>query len=381
MILPDLAKRVAWYQEHLRPEDDRFGVGISDWTITAEYVPGPELDKLLGAPVWGCMGSPGARGLSKLTPEDIASRRAHILIRVPTTPAELAEIDRTLLHESGHVLAAKLNLPRDAEEEVMHSLDNLYSKLLPEEGIALARAIQNPMARAYRALAKEGDMPDPEKPEPPNGEGGDKPKMAEGAPRDVATIQGEIAKAALAGQPVDELAKELALALVSAGSNAGNGPGSPPSPMPPPEMGMKPEEAYQRAATAKAQADAVKAFADVVEGLDDGQRAMVREMPNLDKAKALVATYKRAPATEAAKMGLQVNPKLVGKPERPMARAMREAEENPRMRKMLGLGSLEEDGMHVEPGGGILIYIDGSERLRHQKATIEAAQAEKRGAA
>lgn len=296
MITPDLAKRIAWYQDRLRPEDPAFGNGIADWTITAEYDNDPQSENGTG-PIWGCMCSPSllaSEGVrAKLQAEDIAAKRAHIIVRTPKSAADLAEIERTILHELGHVLVAPMESEnREAEENAMHSLDYFVGRLSQEQGIVLARSFQNPMARAYRA--ENTAMPDPiEEDKKPDKEA---PKMAEGGPRDVATIQGEIAKAALAGQPVDELAKELALALVAAGSAAGSA-AAPVAPSEPPTMGMKPEEAYARGkkeAEAAGEKKLVDRFANTLKGsISDDQLAMVRRMPTLDDAEALVKTYPR----------------------------------------------------------------------------------------
>lgn len=369
MILPDLAKRVAWYQEHLRPEDPAHGTGISDWTITAEYRPGEALDAALGSQVWGCMGSPLTGGLTKLTPEDITAKRAHVLIRTPRTPADLAEVDRTLIHELGHCLAAGLQLPRDAEEEVMHSLDHLCSKLLPEEGLALARALQNPMARAFRA---EATMPEPNPTEPKPEE---KKPMAQEGPRDVAAIQADIVKAVLAGQPVEELAKELVAAQALAGAGTPEPASTPEPPMPPapPTMGMKPEEAYQRVQAA--QKEAIEAIIEANPHLTKEQASMARKQATAKDARELVATYPRpANQNDQATLGMRGNPKTDGQKLSPMARAMKDAEQNPMIRKILGMGSLDNDGVHLDIGNGVAVYIDGTERLNHQRAVFEARQ-------
>jgi hypothetical protein len=146
---------------------------------------------------------------------------------------------------------------------------------------------------------EDKDKKDPDKP----------PAMQEG-PRDVATIQSEIAKAALAGQPVDELAKELALALVAAGSAAGS-PASVPPPEPP-TMGMKPEDAYARARAEMAQErkEAIDAIIDANHHLTDAQKAMARKQTSVKDARELIATYPRAAnQNELARMGMQGNPK------------------------------------------------------------------------
>lgn len=61
-----------------------------------------------------------------------------------------------------------------------------------------------------------------------------------------------------------------------------------------------------------------------------------------------------------------------------LARAMREAEANPHLRKILGIGAMERDGVYVEPDGGILVYIDGTEQLNHQRAVYERDRQKKR---
>ncbi len=374
MMLPNLAECVAKLQDMLRPEDERFGQGIADWTITCEYVDSLRID---GEDVWGCMGSPATSGLTKLTPEDVAQRRAHIAIRTPRSAAELAELWRTLFHEGGHVLVAELNLPRNAEEEVMHSLDNAFSKLSPEQATALARAIRNPMARAYRAPAKDGDMPDAiedkDKKEP------DKPPMAQDG--------GEVdAKAAL-----DILAKSdgnAALEWMKAHfadklDNALETPTAPaaPAPTPAPEMGMKPEESYARK-IAEATKDAIEAIVEANPHLDEKQKAMARKQSTAKDARELVATYPRPVAPELPKLGMQGNPKTDPRGNmKPMARAMATASENPMLRKIMGVGTIENDGVHFEPQAGVLVYIDGTEQINHQAAMARATRAEKRGAA
>jgi hypothetical protein len=266
---PNLAEMVAKYQAFLAPEDPRFGEGISGWNITSEYDADPQSESD-GSPIWGCMCSPSVLASEgkrvKLQPADIEAKRAHIVVRTPTSRNELIEIERTVMHELGHVLHAKLNLPRDAEEEIMHSLDHFFSKLSPEQGQILARSFQNPMARAYRA--ENTAMPDPieEKKEPDK----EAPKMAEGAPRDVSAIMADLIKVAMAGQPCDELVKELVAAQAIAGSAAG-GAATPVAPIEPQTMGMKPEEAYARA---KRDADkaSVKTLVDNLPGLDEKQK-------------------------------------------------------------------------------------------------------------
>lgn len=377
MILPNLAECVAKLQDMLRPEDERFGQGIADWTITAEYVDGLSVD---GAEVWGCMGSPSSSGLTKLTPEDVATRRAHIAIRTPRSPAELAELWRTLFHEGGHVLVAGLNLPRDAEEEVMHSIDHAFAKLTPEQASALARGIRNPMARAYRAPAKEGDMP-PETEEKDKKEP-DKPPMAQdGATMPVEEIKAKLVEAVLAGQPTEEIAAQLVKAMAMASA------APPPAPTPPAEMGMKPEDvAYARgkkAAEAEAEQKLVKTYAETLEGLDEEQRAQVRDMPTLARAQALAKTYKKpAPAApEKQTMGMHAHPAKgeEGKKQSAMARACA-LPSDPMARQAMGYvdTSAESGGIELD-NPGYLVVLDLHTRAAEQKAAYKARNT--RGAA
>lgn len=310
MIAPNLSERIAWYQERMRPEDPAFGNGIADWTITSEYDADPQSENGSG-PIWGCMCSPSvlaSEGIRvKLQPSDIAAKRAHIVVRTPKSEADIDEIERTILHELGHVLVAPMKSEdREAEENAMHSLDHFFSKtkLSPEQGAILARSFQNPMARAYRA--KEKAMPDMEenkdKPDKGASEGGKKPAMQV---RSVPEIEADLIKAVLAGQPTDELAKELVAAKAMA--EAG-GPASEPAPAPAPEMGMKPEEAYARKVKAEAQSEAVKAFVDALE-LPDDKKAFLRKQPTIVAAKDALAFLPK----EGAKMGFDMHPAMRAK--------------------------------------------------------------------
>lgn len=303
-MIPNLSERIAWYQERLRPEDSAMGNGIADWTITAEYRSGLKVD---GADIWGCMCSPSRLPeLEKLTADDIAAKRAHIIIRTPESADDIAEVERTILHELGHVLVAPMqSVNREAEENAMHSLDHFFSKLSPEQGAILARSFANPMARAYRA--KDTAMPDPiedDKKDKPDKEA---PKMAEGAPRDPAVINADIANA----DPNDaallaKLAAELRQALIAkaVAPMGGNGPASEPAPVAPPEMGMKPEEAYQR----KVNTEAVKAFVDMLE-VPDEKKAFLRKQTTIAGVKEALDFVGK----EGAKMGLDAHPALRGK--------------------------------------------------------------------
>lgn len=368
MILPNLAERIAWYQERLRPEDNAFGNGIADWTITAEYVQNPTVN---GEPIWGCMGSPSDGGMTKLTPEDIAAKRAHIILRMPTSAAELPEVDRTLLHELGHVLVAPMqSTNRAAEENAMHSLDYFFSKLSPDEGQALARGIQTPMARAYRAEpAKDGDMPDNAPTDDKDKKEPDKPAMAqEGGRRSVAEIEQDLVKAALANQPTDDLVKELIAAKVAEMANATAA--APPAP-PPPEMGMKPEDAYARKAAENTK-ESIEAIIEANPHLNDGQRAMARKQATAKDARELVGTYPRpSNQNEPAKLGLQ-NPKAGGNAPTVRARAL-QADDDVMARVHRAASSDDTAGLHLDVPGHILAWSP-TDWLREQYGAFQRAR-------
>jgi hypothetical protein len=375
-MLPDLAQGIAKLQDELRPEDPAMGKGIADWTITAEYRDNLTDDD--GSPVWGMCCSPSSLPeLKKLQPADMAAKRAHFIIRTPKSASELPEIDRTILHESGHVLLAPLkSTNREAEENAMHSFDFYFSKLSPERGKILARSFQNPMARAYRAETTA--MPDPieEKKEPDK----EAPKMQEGgAEMSVEEIKKALAEARLAGdQPkVLELVDKLLVTHMAAPA-----PASPVAPIEPASMGMKPEEAYMRKAAQNTK-EAIEAIIEANPHLDDKQKAMARKQSSAKDARELVSTYPRAAnQNEPARLGMPKDVKTNGDAnEKPLARAMKAASANPMVRKVLGLGSLDEDGVHFEPGGGILVYTDGTTQLNHQRAVYQARQNKLRGAA
>lgn len=133
------------------------------------------------------------------------------------------------------------------------------------------------------------------------------PKMQEGAPRDIPTISADIANA----DPSDtallaKLAIEYRQALIAEATKAmgGNGPVSEPAPAAPPEMGMKPEEAYQR----KVNAEAVKAFVDMLEVSDD-KKAYLRKQPTIAGVKEALDFVGK----ENAKMGFEGHPAMRGK--------------------------------------------------------------------
>jgi hypothetical protein len=371
-ILPNLDELGAQYQGAMRPEDDRFGNGIADWTITYEWDPDPKSSA--GKPIWGCMCSPsilekeGVR--AKLTNEDIAAKRAHIVVRVPKNVDELKEPPRTIFHEQGHILLAALNLPRDKEEEIMHSLDHVFSKLSPEQATALARAFQDPMARAYRApTAKEGDMPDATEQENKDKPDKEAPKMQEGA-RDAAAINADIANA----DPSDaallaKLAAELRQALIAKAVAPIAGNATAAEPVPPPVMGMKPEDAYARAKREESK-KAVKTLVDNLPGLDDKQKKYLHGRASVEEVNEALEAMPRAVAAKPIELPSHPAGKG-GAKEDPFAREMAEAENDPVMRAALNIGSVEKDGVQYDVPGRI-IYIDGTENLRHMRAKHRA---------
>lgn len=380
--LPDLAAIVQWFKERLRPADPAIGTGASDWTITAEYVPQVNMG---GQLAWGAMCSPGDH-TKYLTPEDIAERRAHILITEPKSENDITEIWTTFRHEFGHVLDSMVApisaIDRAAAENAQHSWDNFLKLLTPEESTLFVRIKETETARAYRAPAKEGDMPDPVTPENKKEPDNNKPAMQEGGKaRDISAITADIVKAVLAGQPTEDLAKELVAAQAMAGAAAGAAPATEPPPAPvPPTMGMKPDEAYARVQAANK--EAIEAIIDANPHLTKEQAAMARKQSSAKDARELVATYPRpANQNDPAKLGMQGNPKVDGDKLPPMARAMKGASENPMLRKVLGMGDLNNDGVYHEPTPGTIFYIDGTERLNHQRAKYEAQQAKARGVA
>ena len=217
-------------------------------------------------------------------------------------------------------------------------------------------------------------MPDPiEDPKKP-----DVPKAQEGAPRDVATIQGDIAKAAMAGQPVDELAKELALALIAAGSGGAPAPASEPMPAAMPTMGMQQEQAYARKAIENKH-EAIEAILEANPHLDDKQKAMARKQSSVKDARELIASYHR-PATDPAKpkevtMGLgghPATPEGGGKTLSVRARAM-QADPEVKARIQRATSDADTAGLSLDIPGHILAWSP-SEMLKEQRHQWEAEQ-------
>ena len=349
--LPNLNDFVQWFKSRILPEDPKIGAGISDWTITAEYVPNLEVG---GTKAFGALCSPSDPTLM-ITPEDVAAKRAHFLICTPESDRDIQEMYETFRHECEHILQsmyAKLGeSTRAAMENHAHSMGNFIAQLTPEEILLFPRWKLTPMARAYRA--KDKAMPDPTQDENKDKPDKQAPAMQEGAPRSIGDIQADIIKAAMAGQPTDELVKELVAAQALAGAviSVASPTVEPPAP---PTMGMKPDDAYARARTewAKERTEAIEAIIEANPHLDDKQKAMARKQGTVAAARELIATYPRvANQNEPARMGMQGNPKTDPKgAQSPFAR-MRKGPNDPMVREAIGLPSTapNEHGISTAP--------------------------------
>jgi hypothetical protein len=306
MILPDLAREIAWWQARMRPSDERFGNGIADWTITAEYV--DRLSVPEHGAVWGLTCSPSSLPeIRSLTPEDISAKRAHIMVRTPVNTRDLTELAETLPHELVHVLDAPMQAPVSAEENAAHSLAPLLAELRkndPARATLLARAIANPpMARAYRE--KEGDVPEPENKEPkddkaPAQEGGDKkPPMQEGAISLDGEAAAEIVAAGDANAALEFIKKLLGAA---AGALIGGGAAEPAQA---PEMGMKPEDQAYARAMAGERKEMLAGLVEANPHLDEKQKAAVIGCDTVARARVFIAAI---PRVTEARMGLGGHP-------------------------------------------------------------------------
>lgn len=369
-MLPDLAKEIAWWQAQMRPTDPAFGVGISDWTITAEYVDG--LSTPEHGQVWGVTCSPSSLPeIVWLTPEDIAAKRAHLMFRTPKTADEIAELHETIPHELVHVLDARKDGSVADMENTAHSLAPLLAELrlndLPRAA-SLARAIANPArARAYRA--GEGQMPDPsnetdkEKKEP----------MAQGA--------GEVDAAAIVdavstndGNKALAVLKKL---LESAAQNVvPSGESVAPEPtLEAPTMGMKPEEAYARKIQ-EANKEAVEAILDANPHLDDKQRAVVRRQPTPAAAREVVGTYRRpAEQPEKPTMGMTGHPSTAAGGAAALTVRARALQADPAVMARIKRGASDEDtlGLHLDEPGHVLAFSP-SQLLSEQYGAFKRAQ-------
>lgn len=192
--------------------------------------------------------------------------------------------------------------------------------------------------------------------------------MAEGAPRDVAAITADIVKAILGGQPIEELGKELVMAQALAGA-AGAAP-APAAPIEPTTMGMKPDDAYTRA---KRDADkaAVKVLVDNLptERVDEKQKKYLHGRASIAEVNEALEAMPRAQTDKV--ITLAEHPAGKGKKEDPFAREMAAAENDPVMRAALNIGSTESDGVMYDVPGRI-VYVDGTENLRYQRAKYRA---------
>jgi hypothetical protein len=355
--LPNLDDFVQWFKSRIKPEDPKIGSGISDWTITAEYVPNLEVG---GTKAFGALCSPSDPALM-ITPEDVAAKRAHFRICTPENERDVQEMYETFRHECEHILQsmyAKLGeSTRGAMENHAHSMGNFIAQLTPEEILLFPRWKLTPMARAYRAKdTPDMDEEDKDKQAPAmqeDTEDKDKqaPAMQEGASRDVATITADLIKAAMAGQPTDELVKELVAAQALAGASGDNGPASAPEPVaepPPPTMGMKPEEAYARGKSdAEKRSREIDAIVDAHPHLNTKQRAMVRRQTTIADAKELAASYPRTSNQEPARMGMQGNPKAQGANAPRAIQGGLPAEESAAMARKMGAKENKPQAPHI----------------------------------
>lgn len=385
MILPDLAREIAWYQARMKPSDERFGAGIADWTITSEYVtnlsvPGMGL-------VWGLTCSPSSLpAIVALTPEDISARRAHIQIRTPLNASELAEIPETIAHECSHVLFAAMGAPLDAEENAAHSLAPLLADLRkndPARAAMLARAMTNPArARAYRA--GDGSMPDNtnnENKEPDNGK--EPPKAQDGGgDMTIEEIKAKMIEAVLAGQPTDELAKALVKAMAMQAAEGQRDSTIPPPP-PVPQMGMTEDQAQMRARVVElekrakeADEQAIGAIVDANPHLDDKQKGLVKSAGSPARARELAASYQRPPEPAKPTMGAKAHPSQGGGQSQSIrARAL---SVDPEIDKHLRRATSGDDtlGLVLDVPGHILAYSP----TQHLNEMRGASRAEKGGA-
>jgi hypothetical protein len=261
----------------------------------------------------------------------------------------------------------------EAEENAMHSLDALFAKLSPEQGRVLARAMQDPTARSYRARdgetmdEKDGEKPDVEKPKAQEGGG-----MALDGQQAAEIVASGDANRAL--QFLTKLLGEAAGALIGGETQAVVEPEAP-------VMGMKTEQAYARAqkeADARIEAtqkEAIEAIVDANPHLDDKQRTVVRKQPTVAAAREIIASYPRPQATpEKPTMGLQGHPGTVkggGAPQTALARIKSSA--SPRVQKIMGMTAADNDGVTYDlPGHMVYVdYVDmmAAQRARYQERT------------
>lgn len=377
MILPDLDKRVAYYQDVMRPDDPDKGNGIADWTITSEYRPDLVVPGV-GAS-WGCTCSPGALPeIEALTPDDVAAKRAHLIFRTPKSASEISEVERTLVHELGHVLVAPMQSTNvAAEENAMHSLDALFARLSPEHRQIFARAMQNPKARAYRA--GDGEMPDPADSDKDKDKDKSEPaKALEGGASSAGDPDGPAVADILAKQDGNAALAWLAKLAGKAVDAAlpGGEAAAPPAAPEPASMGMSQEDAYARA-RAEVTKEAVEGLIEANPHLSDKAKAVVRKQPDVARAREIIATYER-PATEPAK------PPMIGMPGHPATAAggatavsvrARALQADPEVMARVRRSTSDEDtaGLHLDIPGHILAWSP-TEMLKEQFGAFKRAQ-------
>jgi hypothetical protein len=380
ITLPDLSAIVDWFKSRLRPENEAIGNGASDWTVTAEYVPQVKVGETLA---WGAMCSPGDKN-KYLTKEDIAEKRAHILITEPKNENDIVEIWTTFRHEFGHIIDSMVApieaIDRKAAENAQHSWDNFLKLLTPEESALFARIKNTETARAYRAeTTAMPDAPTEEKDKKPDKAA---PAMQEGADMSVEEIKKALAEARLAGdQPkVLELVDKLLVTHMAAPAPAS----VPLPPVEPPTMGMKPEEAYARGkkeAEAAAEAKAVKAYAESLEGLTPEQKIEVADAPSMARAQRLVKSYSRQ--TQGATLGAlpgKIPGKTADADETPFARMMK-GPTDPMVREALGLGNALPGARGIGTAPAHILTLSFHEQAQEFQTKNRAKMAKAREAA
>lgn len=145
MILPDLQKELAYWQDALN---------LRDWKIQIRYIDDPR-DPATGASVWG------------LCERISDNRTARIDIRTPRQESDIAEAYDTIVHELLHCLQAPAEAPRVVEENIVWTLAPLLTQLRlgdPSRAKVLIKALARPKTLlASQSRARAGGNMDPEK--------------------------------------------------------------------------------------------------------------------------------------------------------------------------------------------------------------------------
>jgi hypothetical protein len=135
-------------------------------------------------------------------------------------------------------------------------------------------------------------------------------------------------------------------------------------------MGMKPEDAYARAKLEVGK-QAVKTLVEALPGLGEKQKKYLFGRNSVEEVAEALEAMPREQQTEKV-ITLPEHPAGKGKKnEDPLARELADAENDPVFRAALNIGTTENDGVHYNAPGRI-IYIDGTENLRHQRAKHRA---------